>query len=232
MLSFNVDKNVSHHINLYSNQNDNDDFSMIRLCKTAIEHKFNSISVDINQVENVWKWLEFSNVKLVGIINMLYKPLNTNDLFRVIKKTFESGADIVEVIMPLQFCDIDTENIPYIFKEYLNVISEAKAFNPIKITIETAYIPYISQINNLIDLISQYNIDYIKTSSSFYTKSSSINHLNLFLKKNMIKNYNIDFLFDYNSSYPLIINDAFRLAKNYNIPSIDNFIISCPIQFF
>lgn len=230
MLSIIIPDNLSSHINLYSSKNEADDFSMIKLCKLAIEHHFSSITIPFSQVDNVWKWLEFSNISLIGYINMFNNPLKPNDLFRIIKKNIENGADMTEVILPLYSFDLNLDKSNSILYQYLDVIHEAKVFSPIKIVLETGYIDSIAQINKLIDLFSSFQFDYIKTSSSFHSKYSSLNHLFLFLKHNLYQNFNIDFLFNPNSNNPFIIQDAFRLAENLNIPSLDNLIFSIPFS--
>ena len=57
------------YVNLYANLKDFDDFALISLCKTAVDNQVGSISVKDEYVENVWKWLELSDVSLNSIIN-------------------------------------------------------------------------------------------------------------------------------------------------------------------
>lgn len=232
MQSFNIPEEIIPFINLYSLKNDTDDFSMIRLCKTAIEKNFLSITVDYSQVENVWKWIERSKVKLVSSINMIENTMSPTVLFKSIKSAFENGADMVEVAMPLEFSNINEENIPSIMIEYLNVIEEANNNRGVKVCMETGYIQYISQIKLLLKLIQKYNINVIKTASSFYKNSfSSLNHLNLILDNIKSINTKIDFLFDVNNSNNFIISDAFRLLQKSKISLENPLIISYPIEF-
>lgn len=230
MQSFIIPQEVIPLINLYSLKKDNDDFSLIRLCKTAIEKNFASITVDMNFVGNVWKWIEHSNVKLVASINMITNMLSPTELFQNIKSVFENGADMVEIVMPLLFSNIDEEKPSDIIKEYLDIITEAKSFKQAKITFETGFIPYVSQIKYLTQLIQKHNIDIIKTASSFYEKASTINHFNLIL--NNIKNINtkIDFLFDVKSCNKFIISDAYRLVEKSPISERKPLIVSYPIE--
>lgn len=232
MHSFNIPAEAIPFINLYSLKNDNDDFSMIRLCKTAIEKNFASITVDIKQTENVWKWLEASNVKLISSINMIENTMSPTLLFKNIKSSFESGADMVEIAMPLEFSNINEENIPNIMLEYLNVIEEAKNNRMVKVCMEMGYIPYISQVKLLLNLMQKYNTDIIKTSSSFYKDSfSTLNNLNLILDNINKINTKIDFLFDVNNCNQFVINDAYRLIQKSRFSLENSLIISYPIEF-
>ena len=58
------------YINLFSGVRDFDDFALIKLCKTAVDNQLGSISVPDKYVENVWKWLELSDVLLNAVINV------------------------------------------------------------------------------------------------------------------------------------------------------------------
>ena len=219
-------------INLYSLRKDTDDFSMIRLCKTAIEHNFQSITIDMDKVENVWPWCESSNVKLIGSINMIHNTMSPTILFKNIKSVFDNGADMVEVVMPLEFSNMNEDNIPSIMNEYLSVIVEAKNFREAKVSIETGYCQYLSQIKLCIDLIQKHHIDIIKTSSSFYlNKFSDIAQLNLILDNIDKRNTKIDFLFDVKTCDKSIVSDAYRLAKKSKISANESLIISYPIEF-
>ena len=231
MQNFIIPEENLKNINLYSIKKDNDDFSLIRLCKTAIEKGFGSITVDMNYISNAWKWIERSDVKLVAYINMIEKELSPIELFKSIKYVFENGADMVEVIMPLEFSNIDEENVSKLMIEYLDIITEAKSFKEAKVCIETGFSPYLSQIRFLTKLLQKFNIDFIKTASSFYNKASNINHLNLIL--NNIKNINtkIDFLFDVKRCNKFIINNAFRLVEKSQFIKENPLIISYPIEY-
>ncbi|MBD5398194.1 hypothetical protein HDR60_01650 [bacterium] len=232
MQSFIIPNEIIPFINLYSLKNDKDDFSMIRLCKTAIEKNFSSITVDMEQLENVWKWVETSNIKLCGSVNMIQNTMSPTVLFKSIKSVFENGADMAEVIMPLEFSNINEEQIPTIMLEYLNVIEEAKNNRVAKVCMETGYITYLSQIKLIIGLMQKYNIDIIKTASSFYKNAfSNLNHLNSILDNVNNINTKIDFLFDVKNSNKFIIDNAFRLLKKSRISLENPLIISYPIEF-
>lgn len=232
MQSFDIAEEIIPCINLYSLRKDTDDFSMIRLCKNAIEHNFQSITIDMAQIENVWPWCESSNVKLIGSINMIHNTMSPTILFKNIKSVFDNGADMVEVVMPLEFSNMNEDNVPAIMDEYLSVISEAKNFKEAKVCIETGYSRYLSQIKLCLNLIQKHNIDIIKTSSSFYLdKFSDISHLNLILDNIDKRNTKIDFLFDVKTSEKSIISDTYRLAKKSQIPADKSLIISYPIEF-
>lgn len=223
------------YINLFSGVRDFDDFALIKLCKTAVDNQLGSISVSDKYVENVWKWLELSDVLLNAVINNFNGKISIDDIFKSIKSLFNRGADLVEVILPPLFFDVDIENIPQQLDEYLLAISEAKGVKKVKLSIESSFIKHSSALKGLVYLFSEYKIDYLKTASGLYSLNSDINQLNAILEEAKSSDVGVDFMFDRTSQNKFIIDDAFRLA-NFILgsDSVDEkkFSVSCSLQDF
>lgn len=233
MQSFIISEKNLAFINLYSLKEDKDDLSLVNLCKTAIDKHFGFITVDGAVVENVWKWIEFKDIKLIGSVNMMHQMLTPVKLFQTIKHILNSGADGVEVIFPPYFFDIDMQKIPQEVCDYLTSISEAKSSKTVKITFESGYIGNIGCLKQIVTLLSQYNIDMVKTSSGFYTSSSTIQHLNAILNQASLQNIGVDFSFDISKSNKFVVDDAFRLAKmllKQRQNSNNIFLVSYPLE--
>ena len=146
------------YVNLYANLKDFDDFALIGLCKTAVDNQVGSISVKDDYVENVWKWLELSDVSINAIINNFDGNMSLNDVFRKIKTACNKGADAIEVFVPPFFFDVDVENIPSKMDECLQAISEAKGVKKVKISCETSFLKYPSSLKGVVYLLSKYTI--------------------------------------------------------------------------
>ena len=224
------------HINLYANLKEFDDFALIGLCKTAVDNCVGSISVKDEFVENVWKWLELSDVKISSVVNNFDGKMSLDEMFRRVKSSCNKGADMIEVFMPPYFFDVDIENIPLKVDEYLNAISEAKGVKKIKISIESSFFRYPSLLKGIVYLFSQYGIDYVKTASGLYTANSTINSLNAILEE--AKSYDdmgVDFLFDNYLSDGFVIDNSLRLAKlllGQEKFEKRQFVVSCFVKDF
>ena len=202
------------YVNLYANLKDFDDFALIGLCKTAVDNKVGSISVKDDYVENVWKWLELSDVSINSIVNNFDGNMSLDEVFRRIKTSCNRGADVVEVFVPPFFFDVDVENIPSKMDECLQAISEAKGVKKVKISCESSFLRYPSNLKGVVYLLSKYKIDYLKTASGLYSANSSINHLNAILEEVKSTSYlGVDFLFDNHSSDGFVIDNSVRLAR-------------------
>ena len=222
-------------INLYSSLKEFDDFSLIKLCKTAVDNQVGSISVEEKYVENVWKWLELSDVKLSAVINNFSDNLSVDLLFKKIKNVVSKGADIVEVFLSPLFFDIDFNNTPTSVDEYLLAMVEAKGVKKLKVSIESAFLKYPSKFKEVVSFLSKYDIDFIKTSSGLYSSASTINHLNAILEEALSTDIGIDFLYDRNSTGKFIVDDAYRLSSlllGQEVVRKGRFFISCFLSDF
>lgn len=223
------------YINLYSSYPIIDEFVQLKLCKTVIDNNLGAITVPDSQVENVWKWLDLSNKQLNAVINNFDGKLSVGDVFRKIKSVFNCGANLVEVILPPFFFDIDIENIPSCVDEYLSAINEAKGIRNVKVSLESSFIKNSYDLKGIVYLLSKYKIDFVKTASGLYTSSSTLPHLNAILEEAKSANVKVDFLFDENLSDTFVIDDAVRLAQSIfgeeNLKQ-DDFYISCDIDKF
>lgn len=224
------------YVNLYANLKDFDDFALIGLCKTAVDNQVGSISVKDDYVENVWKWLELSDVSINAIINNFDGNMSLNDVFRKIKTACNKGADAIEVFVPPFFFDVDVENIPSKMDECLQAISEAKGVKKIKISCETSFLKYPSSLKGVVYLLSKYKIDYLKTASGLYSANSSITHLNAILEEEKsVNSLGVDFLFDNHLANAFVIDDSIRLARNILGEERLNkrqFMVSCFVKDF
>ena len=234
MQDFFLNSDIYKYINLYSLYRDDDEFLLLKLCKTAVDNNVKSISVLESQVENVWKWLELSDVKLNGIINNFNGLLSVEKTFQKIKNIFNSGADMVEVFLPPAFFDIDIENIPAYVDEYLLAIAEAKGIKNVKVSFESSFVKYSSDLKAIVYLLSKYQIDVIKTASGLYSSNSMLNHLNAILEEAKSSNVQVDFLFDLLKNDKFIIDDSIRLAQSILGDEFDNnhFCVSCNVDNF
>ena len=224
------------YVNLYANLKDFDDFALISLCKTAVDNQVESISVKDEYVENVWKWLELSDVSLNSIINNFDGSITLDEMFRRIKTSCNRGADAIEVFLPPFFFDVDIENIPAEMDEYLLAISEAKGVKKVKVSCESSFLKHPSNLKAIVYLLSKYKIDYLKTASGLYSENSSINHLNAILEEAKSSTaLGIDFLFDNHLSNAFVIDDSIRLAgRLLGQERLDNrqFMVSCFVKDF
>ena len=224
------------YVNLYANLKEFDDFALIGLCKTAVDNQVGSISVKDDYVENVWKWLELSDVSINAIINNFDGNMSLDEVFKRIKISCNRGADVIEVFVPPFFFDVDVENIPSKMDECLLAISEAKGVKKVKISCESSFLRYPSSLKGIVYLLSKYKIDYLKTASGLYSANSTINHLNAVLEEaKSINKFGVDFLFDNHSSNGFVIDDSIRLARYLlGQERLDNkqFMVSCFVKDF
>ena len=223
-------------VNLYANLKEFDDFALISLCKTAVDNQVGSISVKDEYVENVWKWLELSDVSINSIVNNFDGEMSLNDLFLRIKNSCNMGANVVEVFLPPYFFDVDVENIPVKVDEYLCAISEAKGVKKIKISCESSFFKYPSLLKKIVYLLSRYDIDYLKTASGLYPKNSTISQLNAILEEvKGVEQLGVDFLFDNYLSDGFVIDNSIRLAgRLLGQEWLDkhHFMVSCFVKDF
>ena len=222
-------------LNLYSEGTEFDDFSLINLCKIAADNGVKSISVPDANVNSVWEWLELSDVKLCATVNNFLGKMSVEDVFRKIKSVVNSGADIVEVLMPPETFNVDIENISPKLDEMLCAITEAKGIKKIKISMESAFIRSCTVLKGVIYLLSKYKIDTIKTASGKFARNSSLEELNAILEEAKSSRIGVDFMADFNNSNRFVIDDAYRLASyiigTEDIKNLD-FSISIPERVF
>ena len=224
------------YVNLYANLKEFDDFALIGLCKTAVDNQVGSISVKDDYVENVWKWLELSDVSINAIINNFDGNMSLDEVYRRIKTSCNKGADTIEIFVPPFFFDVDVENIPSKMDECLLAISEAKGVKKVKVSCESSFLKYPSTLKGIVYLLSKYKIDYLKTASGLYSSNSTINHLNALLEEaKSVNSLGMDFLFDNHLSNPFVIDDSIRLARCLlGQERLDNkqFMVSCFVKDF
>ncbi|MBR1544860.1 MAG: hypothetical protein IJ638_02875 [Alphaproteobacteria bacterium] len=224
------------YINLYANLKDFDDFALIGLCKTAVDNQVGSISVKDDYVENVWKWLELSDVSLNSIVNNFDGNMSLDEVFKRIKTSCNRGADAIEVFVPPFFFDVDIENISSKMDECLQAIAEAKGVKKVKISCESSFLKTPSNLKGIVYLLSKYKIDYLKTASGLYSSNSTINHLNAIMEEEKsTPSLGVDFLFDNHLSSAFVIDDSIRLAGSLlgqDRLDAKQFMVSCFVKDF
>ncbi len=236
MQEFFLSRDDFKYINLYANLKEFDDFALIGLCKTAVDNQVGSISVKDEYVENVWKWLELSDVSINSVINNFDGNMSLDEVFRRIKTSCNRGADTIEVLVPPFFFDVDVENIPAKMDECLQAIIEAKGVKKVKISCESSFLKYPSTLKGVVYLLSKYKIDYLKTASGLYSSNSTINQLNAILEEAKSSTFlGVDFLYDNHLSGGFVVDDSIRLAgKLLGQERLDNkqFMVSCFVKDF
>ncbi len=235
MSDYFLNKKYFKYLNLYCSSKAINDFEWIELCKTVVDNQVGYISVPFEKVENTWNWLELSDVNLCGVINNFDGKISVVELFNKIKKTFNSGADIVEIIFPPYFFDVDVENIPSVVDDYLSAIEQAKGNKKVKVTCETGFLKLPNSIKGIVYLFSLYHIDIMKTASGLYSVNSSIADLNAALEEARSAEFNIstDFLFNPALSDKYVLDDACRLAEMLlDEEKLTNFSVSCSLNKF
>ena len=222
-------------LNLYSEGNEFDDFSLINLCKVAVDNGVKSISVPEENVNSVWEWLELSDVKLCAIVNNFSGNMTVEDIFRKIKSVVNNGADVVEIFMPPETFNVDIENITPKLDETLCAIAEAKGIRKAKISMESSFIKNCSMLKGAIYLLSKYKIDILKTASGRFIKNSTLEQLNAILEEAKSSRISVDFMPNLDGENKFIIDDSYRLASciigKEDIENL-NFSISIPEHIF
>ena len=237
MQDFILNRDFWSSVNLFSETRKFDDFSLISLCKMAVDNRVFSVSVPAENVDSVWEWLELSDVKLCAVINNYMGKMSVEDMFRRIKAVVNNGADIVEVALPKETFDVDVENIPPQLDDMLCAISEAKGVKKIKVTMETAWMKNSSKLKGVIYLLSKYKVDIVKTASGNWEENSRLEHLNAILEEAKSSGLAVDFIPELymDKSNKFIFDDAGRLggyilgvdeAKNGGLT------LSCSMQEF
>ena len=215
-------------LNLYAAGNDLDDAALMGLCRTPAERGLGSLTVDDGQLEAVWKWLEKSGVLLAGRIDVSGRRPKPDELFRRVKSAYAAGGAMVEVAPPPDFYGDGAEA-----GECLAAIAEAKGSRPAKVCVESGFISSISDIRRVASLVAGSGVDYVKTASGLWARSSSIGHLNAILEELRDADAGVDFLFDPALSNQFVADDALRLASRLRGPDfLAKFYISCNPKLF
>lgn len=200
-------------VNLYSRGKEFDDFSLINLCKIAVDNQVKSISVPAKNVDNVWEWLELSDVELCAVIDNFSGEQSEEDMFRRVKSVVNNGADIVEILLPPETFNVDVENIPPKLDDVLCAITEAKGIKKVKFSIESGFIRNCSMLKGVVYLLSKYKVDMVKTASGKWLENSTIEQLNTILEEAKSSQVGVDFMVDLNKGNKFVMDDACRLAK-------------------
>ena len=200
-------------VNLYSKGVEFDDFSLINLCKMAVDNQVQSISVPAENVDNVWEWLELSDVELCAVINNFSGEHSVEEIFRKIKTVVNKGADVVEVLLPPETFNVDVENIPPKLDENLCAITEAKGVKKVKVSMESGFIRNCSVLKGVVYLLSKYKIDMVKTASGRWMENSTIEQLNTILEEAKSSRVGVDFMVDMDKGNKFVMDDACRLAN-------------------
>ena len=140
------------------------------LCKEAKKYNFCAVCVNPCYVCTAKRELKNSSVKVCTVIGFPLGQNSTKIKYLEAKSAIKDGADEIDVVINIGA--VLSQNYDYITNELVAIrkISKNKIM---KVIVETCYLS-TEQIEKLTQLCVQVGADYIKTSTGFGTRGTSV----------------------------------------------------------
>lgn len=148
---------------------------IIQLCEEAKTYKFFSVCVNSCYVSLAKENLQDTDVKICSVIGFPLGAMNTEAKVTEAAAALKSGADEIDMVINIGL--LKSKDFDAVWKD-IEAVKHIMPNNTLKVILETCYLEEI-EIIKASELAIQSGADFIKTSTGFGSRGTSINDIKL-----------------------------------------------------